>query len=48
MGASADEDDHAARTGRFVEPIDQQKITADMAFAVVRPIALQGAIPSPA
>ena len=45
VGARADEDDHAARAGRFVEPVDQQEIAADMAFAMVRPPAFQGMVP---
>ena len=39
MGASAHEAD-----GLTIELVDQQKVAADVAFAVVGPVAFQGVI----
>ena len=44
MGARTDEYDGSAGANRFVEPVDQQKVSADMTFPVFRPFAFQGMI----
>lgn len=44
MYASADEDDLIIRVGGIVEPIDQKKVAADMALAMIDPIASEMAM----
>lgn len=44
MSAGANEDDRTAFPRFLVEFVDQQKISADVAFAVAGPVAFQGMI----